>query len=214
VSGDYLLRFWGRDADLAVERLTVPAIPETDENNPVRLAWFATAGERDAAELALRDLCIVHDRKDGPDSHKMTFANVTLVHEGREYRFRQDFGCGYPPSAVAFMYEDGNFACDCNRSLFIQRECAPDFPFLECGDAIALLGLEIQLEDFNGAGKPAGRSSVGAKAPDPQGWPTQVACPSDNNLTPHTTAAQESSSVQPVVNSRGVATATGPSRGL
>jgi hypothetical protein len=64
-----------------------------------------------------------------------------------------------------------------------------------------------------GAGKPAGTSSVG-EGTDPQGWPTQVACPRDNNLTPHTTAAQESSSVQPVVNSGGVATATGPSRGL
>jgi hypothetical protein len=64
-----------------------------------------------------------------------------------------------------------------------------------------------------GAGKPAGASSVG-EGTDPQGWPTQVACPRDNTLTPHTTAAQEGGSVQPVVNSRGVATATGPSRGL
>jgi hypothetical protein len=60
-----------------------------------------------------------------------------------------------------------------------------------------------------GAGKPAGTSPV-AKGSDPQGWPTQVAYPSEKNLTPDTTAAQESSSDQPVVNARGVATATGP----
>ena len=41
-----------------------------------------------------------------------------------------------------FWWEDGNGACDCNRSIFI-REQFPDFPELQCGHTIDLEDYEI-----------------------------------------------------------------------
>jgi hypothetical protein len=40
------------------------------------------------------------------------------------------------------MWTDGNFACDYNRSLVIQRQCDPDVLDLDCGEDVILLALE------------------------------------------------------------------------
>lgn len=40
---------------------------------------------------------------------------------------------------VPFIWEDGNFSCDCNRSLFIQQDCDPTFEELPCGEEIKLM---------------------------------------------------------------------------
>ena len=39
-----------------------------------------------------------------------------------------------------YMWEDGNYGCDCNRSLFAQRY-GWDIPELPCGDTIELVSL-------------------------------------------------------------------------
>lgn len=41
-----------------------------------------------------------------------------------------------------YIYREGNYSCDCNRSLFIQRQCDPAFPDLQCGDKIKMISLE------------------------------------------------------------------------
>lgn len=33
---------------------------------------------------------------------------------------------------IPYIWEDGNYACDCNRSIFIQRCCDENFPKLPC----------------------------------------------------------------------------------
>jgi hypothetical protein len=76
-------------------------------------------------------------------------------------------------------------------------------------DGILEPGVRSPVESFLGAGKPAGQSPV-AEGSDPQGWPTQVAYPSDKTRGAVTNTPPESSSDQPVVNARGVASATGP----
>lgn len=40
-----------------------------------------------------------------------------------------------------YMWEEGNYGCDCNRSTFIQQQCDPAFPLMECGETIALASL-------------------------------------------------------------------------
>lgn len=42
---------------------------------------------------------------------------------------------------IPFIWEDGNYACDCNRSLFIQRCCDENFPDFTCGHEIELIGI-------------------------------------------------------------------------
>ncbi len=40
---------------------------------------------------------------------------------------------------IPFMWTEGNFSCDCNKSLFIQEQCDASFPEMECGDEIKLV---------------------------------------------------------------------------
>jgi len=39
-----------------------------------------------------------------------------------------------------YMWHEGNYACDCNRSIFINRYCC-EFTEMACGDEIKLLEL-------------------------------------------------------------------------
>lgn len=41
-----------------------------------------------------------------------------------------------------FMWTDGNYNCDCNRSLYIGRQCDKSFPEMTCGEQIELVSLE------------------------------------------------------------------------
>lgn len=42
---------------------------------------------------------------------------------------------------VDYMWERGNFSCDCNKSLFIQRQCDENFPEMSCGDEVVLISV-------------------------------------------------------------------------
>jgi hypothetical protein len=81
---------------------------------------------------------------------------VVLKHGDNEYRYDDPFPFSDPDDdeaydAARFMYLEGNYACDCNRSLFIDRYCdnAPDeWPgetdedgTMPCGDEITLTSL-------------------------------------------------------------------------
>jgi hypothetical protein len=65
---------------------------------------------------------------------------VTLEHEGKSYTLHPDFDYDEFDQAD-FVWTDGNFACDCNRSIFI-NEINDSFPLLECGDTIKLTELK------------------------------------------------------------------------
>lgn len=80
---------------------------------------------------------------------------VVLRHEGRDYAYDAPFPLDDEPedavaAAAVSQYTKGNYACDCNRSLFINRYCddAPDEwagadeeGVLPCGDTIELVSL-------------------------------------------------------------------------
>ena len=55
----------------------------------------------------------------------------------------------YPQDSAIWMFTEGNYACDCNRSLFIQQQFGEDaIPELPCGDTIELLEYHIEHEPY------------------------------------------------------------------
>jgi hypothetical protein len=72
---------------------------------------------------------------------------ITLEYHGKQYTYQQEFtetNSAYKTTEelVEYLYEEGNYACDCNRSAFIAEHCDEDFPELECGREIKLVSLE------------------------------------------------------------------------
>ena len=83
--------------------------------------------------------------------------HVTLRHGGVDYDYYHRFGEPHPVSGIAdddpvrtarYMYEEGNYDCDCNRSLFIGRHCDDSFPQMECGEEIELISLTVDGESI------------------------------------------------------------------
>ena len=87
---------------------------------------------------------LVIDKKEGELTHKDTIAKVTCLYNGKEYKFEYNFGKEYPEESASFMFFDGNYSCDCNKSLFIQRYCDESFPELLCGDNIMIVDFKIE----------------------------------------------------------------------
>jgi len=85
------------------------------------------------------------DTKDGVMTHKRTVAEIGLRYKNKDYYYEDDFGYEYPADAAEFQYKENNYSCDCNRSLFIQRNCDEDFPEMDCGDEIELIHFEVKL---------------------------------------------------------------------
>lgn len=74
---------------------------------------------------------------------------IVLRHSGKDYVvwddhyiFKGRLGLYSPLDDKRYMWEDGNYSCDCNKGLFIQRQCDPDFPEMKCGKSIELVSLD------------------------------------------------------------------------
>lgn len=68
------------------------------------------------------------------------YIQVTLLYRGKQYWLIDRFD--WPEFELArFQWEENNYACDCNRSLFLQRQCDGRIPELPCGGTIELLSL-------------------------------------------------------------------------
>lgn len=72
----------------------------------------------------------------------MKLFRITLKYRTNYYQYDDDFGEGYPEASAIFMYEEGNYSCDCNRSVFIQQHCEPKFKEMGCGDKIELISIK------------------------------------------------------------------------
>ncbi len=94
--------------------------------------------------IPYRRLGIVHNIVEGELTHKDTVAIMDLVYKGTVYPLEYNFGKEYEESTARFMFFDGNYSCDCNKSLFIQRHCDKDFPEMECGDEIEIKNFRIE----------------------------------------------------------------------
>jgi hypothetical protein len=67
-------------------------------------------------------------------------AKMNFHYAGKTYPFEMEFDT---PDAVDYMFDGGNYGCDCNRSGFIQEQ-DPDFPDLECGETIKMTNFWIE----------------------------------------------------------------------
>lgn len=80
--------------------------------------------------------------------HKKTIFVGTLKYQGKEFVIHYDFGYEFSEKQAIYMFELGNYSCDCNRSLFIQREYGKNaIPFLGCGNEIKLINFHFEYED-------------------------------------------------------------------
>lgn len=79
-----------------------------------------------------------------------TTAKMVFRYKGNEYPYEYDFGYAYSKHTAYFMFHEGNYGCDCNRSTFIRRDVDNNFPELNCGDEIKVKKFKVlQIKDEN-----------------------------------------------------------------
>jgi hypothetical protein len=134
---EYFLHYWGGAEETIKKELNI------NDN----YFWFKTKDERDRFLSKIKrysHLGLALDVKESDNfTHKQTIAKVKLKYNNKEYEYNQDFSYEYPANLVHFMYEEGNYSCDCNRSLFIQRHCDSSFKEIGCGEKIQLMSLDV-----------------------------------------------------------------------
>lgn len=74
----------------------------------------------------------------------------TFKYKEKEFILRFNFEIkDYSEDDAVWMFTEGNYSCDCNRSLFIRQQYGGDaIPELPCGDTIELLDYHIEKERY------------------------------------------------------------------
>ena len=67
----------------------------------------------------------------------MKALNLKLEYKNKTYPIRYEYEDIFNDS-IKFLWEEGNYSCDCNRSIFIRRNCDSKFKKLKCGETIHL----------------------------------------------------------------------------
>lgn len=119
--------------------------------------WFKTGGQRQAYRdeltyVAQRDYpgaTIEFKEETGPQFMTRPYVYATLEYKGKQYKVEQDFDYGYPVDTVIYYWHGGNFSCDCNRRLWIEKFHPGTVPADEedCGDTIECVEFRIELVD-------------------------------------------------------------------
>lgn len=145
---EYMVHIWGgawnSDANPSIEK---------DLGIKDGYHYFKTEEEKDNFVSLLknpiyRDQGLMIDVHYGVMSHKRTIFIGTLKYKDVEFVIHYDFGYEFPEEQAIFMFEEGNYSCDCNKSLFIQREYGEDvIEELHCGDEIELVDYHFEYED-------------------------------------------------------------------
>lgn len=88
------------------------------------------------------------DCKHGIMTHKRTIFVATLKYKDKTFVIHYDLGYEYPEDSAIFYFTEGNFGCDCNRSLAIRWEYGEDaIPKLPCGDEIEMSDYHVEYQD-------------------------------------------------------------------
>jgi hypothetical protein len=147
----YLLRFWGKDEQAVAALCPADSVGREPSDAPgdkgACYRRFPTAQERERFldEIRLSGLWVVTDIADGPDTLTRLVAHLTFAYRGKLWKVQSAFGYGYSEESARYMFEDGNYACDCNRSLFIRWQHGEDaIPELSCGHQIETLELRTE----------------------------------------------------------------------
>ncbi len=137
---EYHLMFWGGvkndnwiERDLGIK-----------ENN----FWFETEKERSEFKNKLQEVANNHkqvicfDENEGQYVRYRTIAKMIMVLNDTEYPYEYDFGFAYSKDSAEYMFEEGNYSCDCNKSIFLSKKY-PKVPEIDCGDTIELKDFKI-----------------------------------------------------------------------
>ena len=62
---------------------------------------------------------------------------IELEFKGKKYSVQDELENAN--DGLPYIWAEGNYSCDCNRALFIQRQCDPEFPDMLCDETIKLL---------------------------------------------------------------------------
>ena len=81
--------------------------------------------------------------EEGKHVRYKTIAKMKLKYNGKEYDYQEDFGYAYPIESAEYMFKDGNYSCDCNKSLSLNRKYGDEVPVKGCGDEIELIEFEV-----------------------------------------------------------------------
>lgn len=88
----------------------------------------------------------------GKLTHKKTIFVATLRYKGKEFVIHCDFGYEFSEENALFMFEDGDYSCDCNKSLFIRREYGDSsIEELDCGGEIEMVDYHFEYKSDNGS---------------------------------------------------------------
>ncbi len=68
---------------------------------------------------------------------------ITLRYNGETYTFDEGHWTPDDLDLANYLWTEGNFACDCNRSQMIRQHVDGDFPDLSCGETIELVDLTV-----------------------------------------------------------------------
>lgn len=120
--------------------------------------WFDTQEERKEyidklkkTEEELKALYVMTVLSEGYFTRYKTIAKVILIYKDKKYPVDYNFGFNYPERSAEFMWLDGNYSCDCNRSRFIRENYGKDsIPELNCGNEILLESIVIVKERIVG----------------------------------------------------------------
>jgi hypothetical protein len=124
---EYYLKFWGQGEKRVAEKM---ATTKTEY-------WFPTKEDRRKFKKKVYDYSgdhtIVFKEEEGDSDfvRKRTVVIVDAVFKGEKYNFEYDYGYAYKDENAEYMFEDGNYSCNCNLSRFI-KDKYPDFPELDC----------------------------------------------------------------------------------
>lgn len=108
--------------------------------------WFPSNDERLFFLMAARSvepMPIAAVSHDGEQASYRTVCHILFEFDGKHYPIEFDFGVGYEEEAAHYMFEEGNYACDCNRSLIIHREF-PEFEETDCGEEIEIVSFVVE----------------------------------------------------------------------
>lgn len=117
--------------------------------------WFDSAAERATFKKRLQlfaksiNRAVAFTEHDGDLAQTRTVAVMLFEVDGKEYPLEYDFGIGYSAESAEFMWEEGNYACDCNRAIFLSEKYPEAFSRSnrDCGDSIDLISFKVEHRD-------------------------------------------------------------------
>jgi hypothetical protein len=73
----------------------------------------------------------------------MAEARGFLARSDKDYMFLHEYEYEEKDiDTICSLWTEGNYGCDCNKSIFIDKYCDKNFPRLKCGNTVMLVSLK------------------------------------------------------------------------